>query len=238
MRAATFVVITIMSLFPPLALANEATATRKLPSDNYEQPRHTVVERVGNIEIRQYAPMLLAEVDVEGDRGTAANRGFKLLANYIFGGNVSQASINMTSPVTQVPQSEKIAMTSPVVQAPRTEPASEKIAMTSPVTQVPAQGNENRWTVAFMMPSSYSLETLPKPKTDQIRFRVTEPTKKVAIRFAGMSTQSNLGKHRDELMAFLKARSLTPISTPSIAYYDDPFTLPWNRRNEWWVEVR
>jgi hypothetical protein len=224
--------------------ASAAEQSRKLPSDNYEQPKHTVIERAGNIEIREYAPMLLAEVDVEGDRGTAANRGFRLLAGYIFGGNTSRASINMTSPVTQVPQSEKIAMTSPVVQAPRTEaaqaPQSEKIAMTSPVTQVPAgsSGSENLWTVAFMMPSSYTMETLPKPNTDRIRFRVTEPTKRVVIRFAGMSTQSNLQKHRDELMTFLKSRSLTPVTEPAMAFYDDPFTLPWNRRNEWWVDVR
>jgi len=77
----------------------------------------------------------------------------------------------MTSPVVQKPKSEKIAMTSPVMQ----KPTSEKIAMTSPVVQTPNSGDTNSgadaesWTVNFMMPSEYSMETLPKPTDTDIR---------------------------------------------------------------------
>jgi hypothetical protein len=28
------------------------------------------------------------------------------------------------------------------------------------------------------------------------------------------------------------------VGTAQWAQYDDPFTLPWNRRNEWWVNVQ
>jgi hypothetical protein len=210
------------------ALPAFAGASDKLPSDNYEQPRHQVIERVENIEIRRYEPMLLAEVDVEGDRGTAANRAFRILAGYIFGGNVSRTSIAMTSPVTQA-------------EAP---PQSEKIAMTSPVTQVALAPNaaasepgSGRWTVAFMMPSGYTLDTLPKARDNRIRFRMTEPVTRAAIRFAGMSTEGNLSEHREKLAQFVKARNMSTVGEPTVAYYDDPFTLPWRRRNEWWVQI-
>ncbi len=220
---------------------------RELPSDKYEQPRYKVLEQVGNIEVREYAPMLMAEVDVTGDRGQAARDGFRILARYIFGGNRGQQSIAMTSPVTQVDRSasksgEQIAMTSPVTQVERSAPSrGEQIAMTSPVTQVPSAATdaagEQRWTFAFIMPSKYTLETLPKPETDRIRFRMAPPEKRVAIRFSGFSTQSNLDKHRAELEAFIAARQLKTVGVPTMAFYDDPFTLPWNRRNEWWVAL-
>jgi hypothetical protein len=38
---------------------------------NVEHPKHKVAERSGNIEIRDYAPMIVAEADVEGDRREA-----------------------------------------------------------------------------------------------------------------------------------------------------------------------
>jgi SOUL heme-binding protein len=207
--------------------ANAAGSKSNLPSDKYEQPRHTVIEKVGNIEIRQYQPMLLAEVSVEGDRNQAANEGFRVLAGFIFGSNTTQKSISMTSPVTQAPVANTAA-------------ASEKISMTSPVTQQRVENSDktDRWVVSFMMPSEYTLTTLPKPKSDRIRFRMSEPERRAVIRFSGRSSESNLATHRAELEAFVKARNLQVESVPMIAYYDDPFTLPWNRRNEWSVKLK
>jgi SOUL heme-binding protein len=194
------------------AMANDAKA---LPSDAYEQPRHSVVEREGAIELRRYEPMLLAEVSVQGERSAAIREGFKLLAGYIFGGNQGQQSISMTSPVTQSSKGEQIAMTSPVTQA----------------------ASERGWVVAFMMPSRYTLDTLPKPKSERVQFRVAPAEYRVAVRFSGFSTESNLGSHRAQLMDWVQKRGLELRGEPVAAFYDDPFTLPWNRRNEWWVSV-
>jgi SOUL heme-binding protein len=195
------------------ALANDA---RPLPSDAYEQPRHSVVERAGAIELRRYEPMLLAEVQVQGERSAAIREGFKLLAGYIFGGNSGQQSIAMTSPVTQSSR------------------AGEQIAMTSPVTQ---SANDRGWVVAFMMPSRYTLDTLPKPKSERVQFRVAPAEYRAAVRFSGFSTESNLLSHRTQLLDWVQARGLELRGEPVAAFYDDPFTLPWNRRNEWWVSV-
>ncbi len=195
-----------------------------LPVMAIEEPKHRVIETVGKIELRDYEPALLAEVEVSGERSAAINQAFRILAGYIFGGNQGQAKIAMTAPVTQAPE--------------RATSAGEKIAMTTPVTQESiGAGTEPRWRVAFMMPSKYTMDTLPKPNDERVKFRVSDPIKRVAIVFDGLSTQSNLGTHRELLEAFVKDRGLKTKGEYTMAFYNDPFTLPWNRRNEWWVAI-
>ncbi len=67
----------------------------------YEMPPYRVVKTMDGAEVRQYGPHLLAEVRVSGSRSSAANRGFRTLANYIFGGNAKGEKIAMTVPVAQ-----------------------------------------------------------------------------------------------------------------------------------------
>ena len=68
-----------------------------------EEPRHAVVERVGEVEIREYVPRLAAEVTVEGDEEAARSAGFRSLAAYIFGKNRTGKDIAMTAPVAAQP---------------------------------------------------------------------------------------------------------------------------------------
>jgi SOUL heme-binding protein len=194
----------------------------------YEEPRYRLIETAGPVEIREYAPTIVAEVEVEGDRSEAASKGFRVLAGYIFGANKSTQKIAMTAPVTQEPL--------PII--------NEKIAMTAPVTQTPiavsksgADGIE-RWRVTFTMPSQYTMETLPKPDNASVRLSVQLAEKRATIRFSGFSTVSNLAKHRAQLEAFIAERKLQISGPYTVAFYNDPFTLPWNRRNEWWVGIQ
>ena len=181
---------------------------------NVEQPKYTVAGSSGNIEIRYYAPMIVAEVEVTGERREAIGKGFRLIADYIFGNNRG---------------SKKVAMTAPVSQQ-----ASEKIAMTAPVTQ---QGEGNSWKVHFVMPSSYTMETLPKPNNPAVKLKEIGGKRFVAIRFNGMGGKESLERHTKELEAFLNAKNLTPLSPPTYAFYNPPWTLPFLRRNEVLIEV-
>ena len=140
-----------------------------------EKPDYSVVMSEGKFEIREYPSMLLAEVKVTGDRRQAANRGFRKLAGFIFGDNQPNAKIAMTSPVMQAPKSEKIAMTSPVMQTPY---------------------SDGEWTINFMMPSEYSIETLPKPTDLDIRIFESTPYRTVSIRFSGRGEMKSLKKHQ------------------------------------------
>jgi len=177
--------------------------------NGYETPDYAVEEADGAVEIRTYPAHIAAEVTVTGSRDAAINAGFRILAGYIFGGNEASAKVAMTTPVTQAP--------------------SEKIAMTTPVTQ---SGSDQGWTVRFMMPASYTLETLPKPKDARIRFVTTEPVRMVVLRFSGLPRTAALERRSEELRAWAKAKGLTLEGAPQFMFYDPPFRLPWSRRNE------
>jgi hypothetical protein len=181
---------------------------------NVEQPKYQVVESSGNIEIRDYAPMIVAEAEVAGDRRDAIGKGFRIIADYIFGNNTSAQKVPMTASVTQQ--------------------GSEKIAMTAPVTQ---QDDGNIWRVRFVMPSSYTIETLPKPNNPAVKLKEIGAKRYAVIRFSGMAGEDSLKRRTEELNAFISMKNLTPLSDPTYAFYNPPWTLPSLRRNEVMVEI-
>jgi effector-binding domain-containing protein len=64
-----------------------------------EKPRHRVVEQDGQFEIREYPDLLVAEAKVAGDRNYALDKGFGLLADYIFAKSRDGEKVAMTAPV-------------------------------------------------------------------------------------------------------------------------------------------
>lgn len=179
-----------------------------------EQAKYEVVESQGDIQIRDYAPMIVAETEVSGERKEAINQGFLIIADYIFGNNVPKKNVAMTAPVIQQP--------------------AEKIAMTAPVTQV---GAGNSWNVRFVMPASYTMDTLPKPNNDAVKLEKVLGKRFVVIRFSGMAGGESLKEHTDELNAFIKDKKLEPLSQATYAFFNPPWTLPFLRRNEVMVEI-
>lgn len=107
--------------------------------------------------------------------------------------------------------------------------SGEKIAMTVPVQQVP---NDDAYEISFMMPASFDLDELPRPNAGNIRFSRTEPERLAVSVFSGYATDTVLRRHTAELRDLLARDGLTIVEGPRYAYYDDPFTLPWRRRNE------
>lgn len=193
-----------MALIAALLLASPVEA--QMYKGN-ETPAYTVEQTDGTVEVRAYAPHVAAEVTVAGSRDAAIGSGFRILAGYIFGGNASKAKVAMTTPVTQ----------------------SEKIAMTTPVTQT---GSDQGWTVQFMMPAQYTLDTLPKPDDARIRL-VTTPARRMAVlTFPGIATTAGLQSRIETLRTWATAKGLALQGPPQFMFYDSPFTLPWNRRNE------
>jgi effector-binding domain-containing protein len=176
-----------------------------------KEPAFTVLETHEAISVREYAPMLVAEVTMSGERNKAINDGFRVLADYIFGNNRSQQKIAMTAPVTQQ-ASEKIAMTAPVIQ------------------QSDPQGQG--WLVRFVMPANYTTETLPQPVDSRVRIISVPAHKMVVIRFSGTSSAANLSEHEQALRTWLASSSYKSNGGPVYAFYNPPWTLPWWRRNE------
>jgi effector-binding domain-containing protein len=174
-----------------------------------ETPPYQVIQSAEKIEVREYAPMIVAEVEVAGKRSKAINAGFRILADYIFGNNAP---------------GQNIAMTAPVIQQ-----KGEKIAMTAPVSQTQAG---DLWKVRFTMPSSYTRETLPKPNNPAIKIIATPGHRTVGIRFSGFWTDRNLRKNLEKLDAFIQAQGLKTSGDPAYAFYNPPWTLPFFRHNE------
>ena len=193
-----------------------------------EEPRYEVLVSDGPFEIRRYAPMLVAETFVDGDMDAASNKGFRLIADFIFGNNQlpgsdQKSKIAMTAPVTVEPQSSKIAMTAPVTIEPQSADTSLESAQ--------------RWRIHFVMPSSYTLETIPKPRNDAVRLREI-PAKYFAVhKFSWLNTQSRVEQKTQEILQWAQQRSLQMLGAPQLARYDPPWTLPMFKRNEIMVEV-
>jgi len=178
---------------------------------NVEQPGYRIMVADGAIELRDYPPSIVAEVTRRGSRQEAVSAGFGPLAGYIF---------------AKERLGDKIAMTAPVTQR------REKIAMTAPVTQSVSESGDNAWTVRFIMPAKYTLETLPKPANADVRIIAVPEARRAAIRFSGYATDASIAEQQALLLGWLQSRKLKPVGSPTYAYYNDPFTPGPLRRNE------
>lgn len=181
-----------------------------------EEPSYTSILQEAPFEIREYPALIAAEVTVSGERSEAVSAGFRLLAGYIFGGNTRKQSIAMTAPVIQ------------------NESPNEKIAMTAPVMQ---SADPSGWIIRFIMPASYTLETLPMPNDPKVRLMPLPPKRVAVVRFSGLVDDNDIEQQTTVLRAFVSKQKLTTVGTPSLARYDPPWTLWFLRRNEIMLEV-
>jgi len=95
-----------------------------------------------------------------------------------------------------------------------------------------SDGDGGAWTVRFIMPSNYQLETLPPPLGDDVSLSQVPAARRAAIRFSGVATDALIAEHERLLRAWLADKQLTPVEPPEYAYYNDPFTPGFLRRNE------
>ena len=206
-----------------VAVALPLTASSQMARAFVEKPKFEHLERKHGYELRKYPPAIAAQVTMPANTPDAMNKAFRVLADYIFGNNESQA---------------KVAMTSPVIQEPKT---SEKVAMTSPVLQEPAAANgglDVEQKVQFIMPSSYTLETLPKPKDARVSL-VERPARVYAVvRFTGVGKDEKMVEKEKELRESLQRDGIEVDGAAVFARYDPPWTFPLFRRNEVLIPVR
>ncbi|MCW4114261.1 heme-binding protein [Aurantimonas sp. MSK8Z-1] len=83
-----------------LAVGAAYYATRKL-SEHTEEPDYDAVRQDGDVEIRDYDGMVIAETIKSGYHEKARRNGFETLADYIFAHNRPGKKIAMTAPVMQ-----------------------------------------------------------------------------------------------------------------------------------------
>jgi hypothetical protein len=186
-----------------------------------EEPHYDIKRKYKDFELRRYRPYIVAETVVKGDFSEAGNKAFRILFDYISGKNRIKEEIQMTSPVNQAP-----AVT-----------AGEKIAMTAPVTQSPQGKRENFYRISFVMPSQYTMETIPQPVDSRIRLRLIDGKLMAARIYSGSWSEERYRKNEATLLSAVKAVGFSTIAPPVFARYNSPFTLWFLRRNEVLIEV-
>jgi hypothetical protein len=205
----------LITLAVLLVLAVAAIAIFVFVVQNVETPEYVTVESDGAFEVRDYPALVVAEVTRQGPRREALSAGFGPLARYIFAKERGGETIAMTAPVTQQ--------------------ANEAIAMTAPVTQ--ASLGDGVWSVRFIMPARYRLEDLPAPGSAEIRLAEVPARRRAAVRFSGSTSDVALAKQETALRDWIRARGLVADGAAVFAYYNDPFTPGFLRRNEVLIDL-
>jgi effector-binding domain-containing protein len=180
-----------------------------------ERAEYKVIKKMNGYEVREYPARIVAQTTVHGTDGEALVAGFKIVAGYIFGGNVKKESIAMTSPVVAEKSGAKISMTSPVVAA--------------------VEGDSQ--TVSFGMPRSYTLAALPVPNDPRVKIVTIPPAKYAVMRFSGYRSDSRIKRMQAKLLSALTRDRVTPQGAPAYAGYNAPWTPPWMTRHEVLVEI-
>ena len=180
----------------------------------YEEAPYRTLESYEEFEIREYQPFIVAEVIVNEEFSKAGNSAFKILFDYISGNNVPRENIAMTTPVSQ--------------QAVE----GQKIEMTTPVLQSPSDSGQAEYRFSFVMPSEYTLETLPAPANEKITIREVPGRLAAARKFTGSWSEENFDKNKITLIQSLANVDIKIIGEPEYARYNSPFTLWFLRRNE------
>ena len=186
-----------------------------MESEATEEAAYEVLIQADRFELRDYEPHIVAEVIVDGSLENAGNRAFNSLFRYISGDNQPRQEIAMTAPVSQ-------------------RSAGEKIAMTAPVGQ---RADGDRWVVSFMMPATYTMESLPVPDNPDVVLREVPAQRVAAVRYSGRWSQKRYEDHLADLEEWIRANEWEIVGPATWARYNAPF-VPWFlRRNEILVAV-
>ena len=195
-----------------------AVLTAPALSNAIEEPAYEVIRTLGDVEVRQYAPYVVAEVRIDADADEAGNLAFPILAGYIFGKNKGEKKFEMTAPVTQVA-------------------APQRLEMTAPVTQTAVPGAAGSYLIQFVLPKGVTLASAPEPIDPRVTLREVPASRVAVIRYSGWWSEANYAEHLARLRSVLKAAGVNAIGEPVFSRYNPPF-MPWFlRRNEIWLTV-
>lgn len=191
-------------------------ATLSQFSHAIEEPAYELIRKLDPIELRRYAPYVVAEVVLDASAEEAGSQAFPILAGYIFGKNLGE---------------KKFAMTAPVIQSA----APVRMDRTAPVTQAAVAGGMR---VQFVLPQGVTLEAAPEPIDPRVQLRQVPAGSWAVIRYSGSWSQSNYREHLEQLKASLQTAGVATQGEPVLARYNGPLTPWFLRRNEIWLALR
>ena len=133
---------------------------------------------------------------------------FRRLFQYISGNNSGSSKISMTAPVLTP---ERIEMTAPVI----------------------SEG----YSMSFVVPSKYTMETVPTPNDESIRIQEMPERKLAVIRFRGWARERSVEERKVMLISVLQRNGIETVGEPFLMRYNSPWTPGFMRRNEIGIEI-
>ncbi|MBN2419917.1 MAG: heme-binding protein [Deltaproteobacteria bacterium] len=180
-----------------------------------EEAKYSVIEKEGAFEIRKYFDHIVAETYVDSSFKDAGNIAFRRIFKYIDGNNTTNSTIAMTAPVSQQKKSEKISMTAPVNM----------------------QNLSGTYRISFLMPSKYTMETIPRPLDERVKVKEEQGKTFAAYKYSGGWSEKKYEKMKKKLLEIIAEKKLKVRGEPIFARYNSPF-MPWLfRRNEILIEI-
>lgn len=114
----------------------------------------------------------------------------------------------------------------------------KSIKMTAPVMQEKDKHDSNSAIISFVMPKSFTLDTLPSTLDKRIAL-IEKPTKTLAVlKYSGGWTEQRYKEKEALLIKALEDSNIKILGEPNFARYNSPFTLSFMRRNEIMIEVQ
>lgn len=175
-----------------------------------QEAKYSVLRSDEKFQVRRYESHILAEYSVLAEFENAGSDAFRPLFEYISGNNTKSKTVSMTAPVSQQAGGQSISMTSPVGQVRKGE----------------------YWTVSFMMPYKYTLETIPQPVDKGISIRYVPERYIASIKYSGFWNEELYAKNYKKLKAWINNNQYLIAGEPIWARYNAPYTPWFLRRNE------
>lgn len=179
-----------------------------------DEPTYEVEQRIGELEIRKIRARVEARVHVDGtDFDAAREHAFQALADYIFGANARRDELSLSAPANAEP---------------------EKLAMTAPVVMGRANGG---YEMSFVMPKGRTLMSLPRPADPAVTLREAPERHVAVLKFRANYSAAEIERREKHLRTLVAAAGLTAFGPVVFAGFDPPWTLPFLKRTELWLEI-
>lgn len=110
----------------------------------------------------------------------------------------------------------------------------KKISMTTPVFN---EMGKDTVSTEFVMPGSFTEETLPEPGNKKIRIKKNDTRLAASVTFSGTVSDSKIRDYEKKLLEWIAKKGITPVGNFYLARYNPPFIPPFLRRNEVLIDI-
>jgi hypothetical protein len=95
----------------------------------------------------------------------------------------------------------------------------------------------NKQSMEFVIPRIHETD-IPQPNDSQMKIKDYPEQHVLVYRFSGLINQDKLQAIMEKMTHALSSLKMIRVGSPKIARYNGPYTLPFLRHNEVWLNVR